>query len=102
MSAWGTWNDATDGSDRPLRLLAKPVEVSVPVVSTGGWPECLVRQGRREDVVSGTGPERVETGWWRGKHVRRDYYRVTCRSGRSCWVFRERNSGRWFLQGWFD
>ena len=48
------------------------------------------------------GPERLETGWWRGRHTCRDYFRVTCESGRRCWLFREAEQGRWFLHGWFD
>ncbi len=48
------------------------------------------------------GPERIETGWWRGPTVRRDYYRVATQSGHWFWIFRDLNSGRWFLQGMFD
>ena len=34
------------------------------------------------------GPERIETLWWRGPSVRRDYYRVATESGRHLWMFR--------------
>jgi protein ImuB len=51
------------------------------------------------------GPERIESGWWDGKGVARDYYiarqsdaRAT---GAKLWVFQERQSKRWYLHGVF-
>jgi protein ImuB len=49
-----------------------------------------------------TGPERIETGWWDGHDVRRDYYVALTRAGVRLWVFRERPPGQgWFLHGVF-
>jgi protein ImuB len=45
------------------------------------------------------GPERIETGWWRGPSVRRDYYRIETDEGRRFWLFRELTNRRWFLHG---
>jgi protein ImuB len=87
---------------RPLRLLPKPVEVPVIAVVPEGPPSCFDWKGAREEITDCVGPERLETGWWRGQHVRRDYFRVTCRSGRGCWLFRQCETSRWFLHGWFD
>jgi protein ImuB len=48
------------------------------------------------------GPERIESGWWDGHDVRRDYYVARDRAGARLWVFRERqDGGRWFLHGVF-
>jgi protein ImuB len=48
------------------------------------------------------GPERIESGWWDGRDVRRDYYVARNPAGARLWVFRDREpSGRWFLQGVF-
>lgn len=48
------------------------------------------------------GPERIETGWWDGRDVRRDYYDARTHSGLRLWVYRERDrSGRWWLHGVF-
>jgi protein ImuB len=48
------------------------------------------------------GPERIETGWWDGNDVRRDYYLVRDAMGAELWLFRERSAPhRWFLQGVF-
>jgi protein ImuB len=53
------------------------------------------------------GPERIESGWWDGKGVARDYY-VARQShganqslGARLWVFQERQSKRWYLHGVF-
>jgi protein ImuB len=53
------------------------------------------------------GPERIESGWWDGKGVARDYY-IARRApgtphaqGARLWVFQERQSKRWYLHGMF-
>lgn len=50
------------------------------------------------------GPERIESGWWDGGDVRRDYYRVQTRDGREGWAYRVMGEadGPWWLQGWFS
>ncbi len=48
------------------------------------------------------GPERVESGWWDGPGVRRDYYVAQSPAGARLWVYREcAGARRWFLQGIF-
>ena len=69
---------------RPLWMLARPQRLD-------GWDGVLV-----------TGPERIETGWWDGHDVRRDYYVALTRSGVRLWIFRERPPAQgWFLHGVF-
>jgi protein ImuB len=47
-------------------------------------------------------PERIETGWWDGGDIARDYYTATDLHGVRLWIFRERASPhRWFLHGVF-
>jgi protein ImuB len=47
-------------------------------------------------------PERIETGWWDGGEVARDYYAAVDSRGARLWVFREREPPhRWFLHGVF-
>ena len=45
--------------------------------------------------------ERIESGWWDGGDVRRDYTVLDINGGRA-WVYREVESGLWYLQGWFS
>lgn len=47
-------------------------------------------------------PRRIESGWWDGRDITRDYYRALSRAGERLWVFRDRRSGEWFLHGLFD
>jgi protein ImuB len=65
---------------RPLWLLPEPR----PLTDT---PRCV------------TGPERIEGGWWDGLDATRDYYVAEGGAGARLWVYRERGSGGWFLQG---
>jgi len=72
---------------RPIWLLNEPLPLTKP------------------DLLQG--PERIESGWWDGKGVARDYY--VARQGRPqgegqgirLWVFQERQSKRWYVHGVF-
>ena len=47
------------------------------------------------------GPERIETGWWDGLDVMRDYYVAQNPLGSRFWIYQDRRSQNWFLQGIF-
>jgi protein ImuB len=48
------------------------------------------------------GPERIESGWWDGDDVARDYFVAETAERTLVWVYRERRSpGGWFLHGLF-
>ena len=52
------------------------------------------------------GPERIESGWWDGGDVRRDYYVVRTSTGQRAWVFCPAGQagpgeGPCLLHGWF-
>ncbi|GAC1622285.1 MAG: DNA polymerase Y family protein [Nevskia sp.] len=44
------------------------------------------------------GVERIEGGWWDGGDVMRDYYHADLHGGRF-WVYQDRNTQAWYLQG---
>ena len=49
-----------------------------------------------------TGPERIETGWWDGKSVERDYFVAQNPQQEVCWIYRDYRFGRkWYLHGLF-
>ena len=49
-----------------------------------------------------TGPERIESGWWDGGDVKRDYYLVRTRLGQHAWAYcAAGESGAFMLHGWF-
>jgi len=48
------------------------------------------------------GPERVESGWWDGEDIRRDYYIVETEQGQVAWVYAEPGEvGPFMLHGFF-
>ena len=65
-------------------------------------PSRFQHQGVWLEVVDATGPERLESGWWRGPSVRRDYYRVATNRAGWWWLYRDLNNGHWYLHGAFD
>jgi protein ImuB len=76
---------------RPLWLLAAPELLE----RQRGRPR---RHGPLELLA---GPERIESGWWDGDDVRRDYYRGRDSHGSLLWIYRDCRSGDWFLHGVF-
>jgi protein ImuB len=79
------------GMPRPVWLLDEPLPVTKPQLLQG--------------------PERIESGWWDGKGVARDYYVARPQGegqdgsshshGIRLWVFQERQSKRWYVHGIF-
>ncbi|MCG6943247.1 MAG: DNA polymerase Y family protein [Thiohalocapsa sp.] len=83
---------ATARRDRPLWLLARPL----PLAARDGrpWLDGPLDLGR--------GCERIDTGWWDGFAVARDYYVALSADGERLWVYRELRGNRgWFLHGIF-
>ena len=78
--------------NRPLWLLAEPRLLDV----RDGQP-CFGSVLQLQH-----GPERVESGWWDGDDVVRDYYVAENRQGERLWIFREqRTKSGWFVHGLF-
>ncbi len=86
---------------RPLHLRSPPLPLAVVAVVPDGPPIRFHMYQRAYRVTRYWGPERIETGWWRGRSVRRDYYRVETDGGHWFWIFRQLDDGRWFLHGLF-
>ncbi len=87
---------------RPLRFYDPPHPIRVFAVAPDGPPVRFRHQQDWHQVRRAWGPERIETGWWRGRSIRRDYYRVESTSGHRFWLFRQLEDGCWFLQGLFE
>jgi len=90
-----------DSAPRPLLLYPEPRAIDVVCVAPDGPPQLVWLEGRRERIAGHAGPERIETLWWAGESVRRDYYRVATESGSHLWIFRRLTDGHWFLHGVF-
>ncbi len=87
---------------RPLRLLRRPIPLAVVSIAPDGPPLQFTWQAREHRVADARGPERIETGWWRGRPIGRDYYRVATAAGACFWLFRRLRDAKWFLHGAFD
>jgi len=89
--------DAALPLHHPAWLLPEPL----PLAERDTLP---MLQGRLLQLVSG--PERIESGWWDGDAVARDYYIAQAHDGALVWVYRGRLPGQpgevtWHLQGLF-
>jgi len=95
--AWSHCPPGTPGSSasharRPVWLLTPPQ----PLETRDGRP--WYRGSLRLEPER----ERVESGWWDGREVRRDYFVAHTRQGERLWVYRElQDGGGWFLHGIF-
>lgn len=77
---------------RPLWMLSAPL----PLALHEGRP------WRGGVLQLESGPERIETGWWDGADVARDYYRARSVRGERLWIYRDRRAPRhWYLHGIF-
>ncbi|MBK7744987.1 MAG: DNA polymerase Y family protein [Betaproteobacteria bacterium] len=78
---------------RPLWLLAEPEPLGA-------------RLAARPWVLQ-DGPERIESGWWDGRDVRRDYFVAESPAGERVWIYRDgrhgfgEGDGEWFVHGLF-
>jgi protein ImuB len=86
---------------RPMIVYSPPVMLTAVSIAPDGPPAAFELAGREQQVVRQWGPERIEAGWWRGRTVRRDYWRVETASGERYWLFRHLGSGQWHLHGQF-
>jgi protein ImuB len=86
---------------RPLSLEREPIALAVLSVVPDGPPIQFDFHGPHR-VAHFAGPERIQTGWWRGHEAQRDYYRIETTTGRRFWLFRRLGDGQWFLHGVFD
>jgi protein ImuB len=91
--------EANAGAVRPLGLIPQPQPLE-SLCDADGHVRQLQLEGRDLQLVSG--PERIESGWWDGADVARDYYVARTRDGDQWWIFRECDaSRRWFVHGCF-
>lgn len=99
----GRWPLEVEGCSPLLRRFRPPVAVRVGV--EGGRPVRVAvdRRGMPGGTVQqAAGPWRTSGGWWEPARWNRDEWDVAFGDGTVCRVFRDRDSGGWFLDGIFD
>lgn len=87
---------------RPLRLLLTPAPIWPLTAETAGVPLRFRWDEHDHTVARFEGPERVETGWWHGPMIQRDYYRVETSLGTRLWMFQDLRKSTWFIHGLFE
>lgn len=90
---------------RPERVNVPSVTAkddTVPALPRPGWllPRPIPLRDHGLRVIAG--PERIESGWWDGGEVRRDYYVVETSQGQRAWAFCAAGErGPFMLAGYF-
>jgi protein ImuB len=96
--AWGT---CAPGTGQPAALPAHPrplwlLEPPQPLEAANDTPRW------HGPLTLLAGPERIESGWWDGNDVARDYYIARGTRQQLLWLFRERRAPHgWYLHGVF-
>jgi len=88
--------------DRPSLLFDRPAPVDVVALMPEGPAHELSWRGERVRIVRSVGPERIGGEWWRGRRGgrgARDYFKAQDEHGRWLWLYREVETGRWFVHG---
>ncbi|CAM4032207.1 DNA repair nucleotidyltransferase/DNA polymerase [Pseudomonas reidholzensis] len=87
------WQLAEQGLSSPLQM---------PPGSRPGWLLAAPQRLPDGGVLRVSDAERIESGWWDGGDVRRDYYRIETREGLRGWAYQDLAApGPLWLQGWF-
>ena len=91
----------------------EPGAGDVKVAAIAGRPLWLLSQPQRLKEIEEVpcydgrlhllaGPERIESGWWDGHDVTRDYFVASNPAEALLWIYRERNANAgWYLHGFF-
>jgi protein ImuB len=95
-------------SKTPARKTQKD-SVPLPEAPRPLWlldePEPLQHRLEQAPWVLKDGPERIESGWWDGNDLRRDYFVAETPEGAIVWIYRDHrygvDAGEWFLHGLF-
>jgi protein ImuB len=97
----GAVGATSDGG--PLRRFRPPVAVRVTLERGRPVNLAIDRRGMPGGkVTQAAGPWRTSGAWWEGKPWNHDEWDVTVADGAACRLFRDQESGVWFLEGVFD
>ena len=89
-------------SNRFFPLVLETNYTPILVLTAADGTPAKFHWGERHCAVAHIwGPERIETGWWRGLDVRRDYYVIETDLAERFWIFNDLVDGSWFLHGVF-
>jgi protein ImuB len=97
---------AIASAQRPTVLLPQPALIEMELANH--QPARILIQNIHHSIITCIGPERIALAWWRSSNVhpllaplQRDYYAIHTDAGRCFWVYRDGQTGQWFLHGWW-
>jgi protein ImuB len=82
------------GTARPLWILPSPVRL--PAAGAEIYGTTFAKALSEEGV-----PERIESGWWDGSDIGRDYYAIRTGRGQRLWIYKDHATRGWYLHGLF-
>ena len=90
--------------NRPPYFLDIPEQVEVISMLPDKPPSRMTWDGLELKIIKGLGPERIANEWWREELdtsliKERDYFRIQDETGRWLWIFRNKRTMQWFVQG---
>ena len=87
---------------RPLRILQPAIPLQMRCHHDNDPLDARLEiDGQTHTVTQRWGPERIETGWWRGRKLQRDYWRAETQTYQQFWLYHDLRKREWFLQGEF-
>jgi hypothetical protein len=112
---WGDTSQMKFNPDLAVQKIVRAIDKLKPMANTDALilmngidhaePEPLGRLLEVQPWVLRDGPERIESGWWDGADVRRDYFVAENPRGEVMWIYRDHrygiDDGEWFLHGVF-
>ncbi len=89
-------------SERPSVLFTQPREIHALSALPDSPPSWIRWRGKKHDVGFAIGPERIAPEWW-GEDLchTRDYFRSQLADGTWIWLYRELETMKWFLHGFW-
>ena len=90
------------GPPRPGLLLRDPLPIRVELGASAPVGVEIEGHWCRIDELDVVRPERICGDWWEDSPFDRDYHAATLHDGRRPWFFRDRETGQWWLHGWWD
>jgi protein ImuB len=90
------WRMSAASIAAPATAPEAPAAPPAPVRPCWLLPEPLPI-GRPQELLAG--PERIESGWWDGADIARDYYLARGVDGAQLWVFHDLRNGAWCVHG---
>ena len=94
-----------DAPSMPARMKAPPLPDAPRPIWLLAQPQPLAQLFEAQPWVLRDGPERIESGWWDGADMRRDYFVADTPDGATAWIYRDHrygiDDGEWFLHGLF-